>query len=134
MLYMLDTNICGYIIRNKPESIRDKLKAIESQATIVLSSIVAAELLYGAKKKSSPKLTKIVQSFIDNFPIYDFDKKASSDYAKLRNDLESKGKIIGSHDLFIAAHALSLGAILVTNNTREFERVEGLKLENWVDG
>lgn len=133
MLYMLDTNICGYIIRNKPEFIKNKLKEIEVKHDIALSSIVVSELLYGAKKKDSEKLTKTVKQFIENFTILDFDKNASKEYANIRVSLENNGNIIGSNDLFIASHAKSLKAILVTNNVREFERVDNLKIENWVE-
>ena len=132
MIYMLDTNICGYIIRNKPEHIKEKLKSIEIEHEIALSSIVVSELLYGAKKKDSEKLTKLVLSFIDNFTIFDFDNTASNEYANIRVSLEKQGNIIGSNDLFIAAHAEACNATLVTNNTKEFERVENLILENWV--
>lgn len=131
MLYMLDTNICSYIIRNKPQSIKSKLQEVEENHTIALSSIVVSELLYGATKKDSPKLMKIVSAFIDNFIIYDYSKISAQSYANIRTDLEKKGKIIGANDLLIASHALSLGAVLVTNNTREFERVEKLSLEDW---
>ena len=131
MLYMLDTNICSYIIRNKPQSIKKKLQEVEENHTIGLSSIVVSELLYGATKKDSPKLFKIVSAFIDNFIIYDYSKVSAQSYANIRTDLEKKGQIIGANDLLIASHALSLGAVLVTNNTREFERVEKLVLEDW---
>ena len=131
MLYMLDTNICSYIIRNKPQSIKSKLQEIEENHTVALSSIVVSELLYGATKKDSPKLMRIVSAFIDNFIIYDYSKISAQSYANIRTDLEKKGKIIGANDLLIASHALSLGAVLVTNNTREFERVEKLSLEDW---
>ena len=131
MLYMLDTNICSYIIRNKPQSIKKKLQEVEQNHTIALSSIVVSELLYGATKKDTPKLMRIVSAFIDNFIIYDYSKISAQSYGNIRTDLEKKGKIIGANDLLIASHALSLGAVLVTNNRREFERVEGLVLEDW---
>jgi len=131
MLYMLDTNICSYIIRNKPQSIKVKLQEVEKNHTIALSSIVVSELLYGATKKDSPKLMRIVSAFIDNFIIYDYSKVSAQSYANIRTDLEKKGQIIGANDLLIASHALSLGAVLVTNNTREFKRVEKLILEDW---
>lgn len=133
MLYMLDTNICGYIIKNKPQYIKEKLKKIEQKHEITLSSIVVSELLYGAKKKNSTKLIKLVDSFINNFTIHDFDEPAAKEYATIRDDLESSGKIIGSNDLFIAAHAKALKATLVTNNLREFERVDALMLDNWIN-
>lgn len=131
MLYMLDSNICSYIIRNKPIHIKEKLQEVEKNHTIALSSIVVSELLYGAIKKDSPKLIKIVSAFVDNFVIYDYSKISAQSYANVRTNLEKKGKIIGANDLLIASHALSLEAILVTNNTREFERVEKLVLEDW---
>ena len=132
MLYMLDTNICGYIIKNKPLHIKEKLQEIEKNHTIGLSSIVVSELLYGVNKKGSSQLNEIVLSFITNFRIYDFDKNSAFLYAEIRTDLETKGTIIGSNDLFIASHAKSLEAILVTNNEKEFQRVKGLQIENWV--
>ena len=131
MIYMLDTNICSFIIREKPEFIKDRLISIEKKHTTALSSIVVSELLYGAKKRANKKLTQIVKQFIDNFIIYDFDKNASKYYADIRTSLENNGNIIGCNDLFIASHAKSLDAILVTNNTKEFKRVAGLKIEDW---
>lgn len=131
MLYMLDTNICSYIIRNKPVNIKEKLQEVEKEHTVALSSIVVAELLYGATKKGSPKLLQVVNSFIDNFIIYDYSKISAKSYAEVRTKLEKKGQIIGANDLLIASHALALDALLVTNNTREFERVDGLGLEDW---
>jgi tRNA(fMet)-specific endonuclease VapC len=128
---MLDTNICSYIIRNRPQSIKEKLQEVEQNHTVALSSIVVSELLYGATKKDSPKLMRIVSAFIDNFIIYDYSKISAQSYGNIRTDLEKKGKIIGANDLLIASHALSLGAVLVTNNTREFKRVEKLVLEDW---
>jgi len=126
MLYMLDTNICSYIIKGYIP----KEKLIDKK--IAISSIVASELLYGAKKKNSKKLIKIVDLFLDSFEIYDFDKSAAKEYAKIRVNLEKKGLVIGAYDLQIAAHAKSLKAILVTNNIKEFNRIKGLKLENWL--
>jgi tRNA(fMet)-specific endonuclease VapC len=128
---MLDTNICSYIIRNRPLNIRDKLKEIEQEHTVALSSIVVSELFYGATKKDSSKLLKIVSTFVDNFVIYDYSKLSASSYATVRTKLEKRGQIIGANDLLIASHALSLDAILVTNNIREFERVEDLYIEDW---
>jgi len=132
VIYMLDTNICSYIIRNVPEEIKTKLKKLEQKHELALSSIVASELLYGAYKKNSEKLITLIQSFVESFTVYSFDMKAAEYYAKIRAELERKGNIIGAYDLQIAAHAMSLNAILVTNNENEFKRVKGLKIENWV--
>jgi tRNA(fMet)-specific endonuclease VapC len=122
---MLDTNICSYIIRGyiPKEKLIDK--------NIGISSIVASELLYGAKKKGSKKLIKIVDLFLNSFKVYDFDKHSAEEYSKIRVDLEKQGLIIGAYDLQIAAHAKSLNAVLVTNNMKEFNRINGLKSENW---
>ena len=107
MLYMLDTNICSYIIKGYIP----KEKLLNKK--IGISSIVTSELLYGAKKKGSKKLIKIVDLFLNSFDIYDFDKKAAIEYSKIRVNLEQQGIIIGAYDLQIAAHAKSLNAILV---------------------
>ena len=127
MDYMLDTNICSYIIKGyiKKEMLLGK--------NIFISSIVAGELLYGAKKKNSHKLTKIVNLFLNSFKIIDYDKKAANEFAKIRVELEKRGLIIGAYDLQIAAHAKSLGAVLVTNNEKEFRRIKNLKVENWLN-
>ncbi len=133
MIYMLDTNICSYIIRNKPESIKKRLEDVEKENIIGLSSVVVSELFYGAYKKGSDALIKLIKTFIDNFKIYNYDVKSAIWYGKLRTELENKGIIIGAYDLQIAAHAISLNAILVTNNVKEFNRIQNLKIENWVD-
>ncbi len=133
MLYMLDTNICSYIIRNKPKYIKDKLKQVEKEHTIALSTIVVSELIYGAKKKDSEKLLNLILSFVENFVIIDFDRDGALHYAKIRAELESNGETIGSNDLFIAASAMANDAILITNNTREFERIRGLRCDNWIE-
>ena len=132
MLYMLDTNICSYIIRNQPECVKKRLKETEQFHEIALSSIVVSELLYGAYKKGSRRLVEALKHFIDCFVIYDFDYRAAEEYALIRVELERKGEVIGAYDLQIAAHARALSAILVTNNEEEFRRIEGLKVENWV--
>jgi len=132
MLYMLDTNMCSYIIRDNPKKVFEKLKEIEQEHTVALSSIVVSELLYGARRKGSTKLNKVVSLFIEQFVIYDYDKASAHEYAQIRTTLEKKGKVIGAHDMLICAHALSLNATIVTNNTKEFERVDGLRVENWV--
>ncbi len=129
---MLDTNICSYIIRNSPPYIKEKLKEVEREHTVALSTIVVSELLYGAYKNGSRKLIKVVENFIECFEICEFDLKAAEEYGKLRADLEKERKIIGAYDLQIAAHAIALGAILVTNNEKEFKRVRNLQVENWL--
>ena len=127
MKYMLDTNICSYIIKG----LIPKEKLVNKN--IILSSIVVSELLYGAKKKNSKKITLIVETFINTFKVLDYDIHAAKEYAKIRVELEKNGLIIGAYDMQIAAHAKSINAILVTNNEREFKRINNLKIENWIE-
>lgn len=132
MKKMLDTNICIYIIKNKPQSVLEELKKC-NVGDILLSSITVSELIYGAyKSQFVEKNLKAIEHFLVPFDIAEYDYKSALEYGKLRASLEKKGQPIGSLDMLIAAHALSLDVTLVTNNTKEFERVESLKLENWV--
>ena len=128
---MLDTNIISYIIKNRNYSLIDKFEEISKEHTIGVSSITVAELFYGEKKKGSKKLEVAVSEFLSPLEKLSFDANAAFTYGEIRVALESKGTIIGSHDMFIAAHAKSIEAVLVTNNTREFQRVDNLKLEDW---
>ncbi len=133
MLYMLDTNICAYILRERPRAVKEKLEqASEAGAQVGLSSIVVAELFYGAFRKGSPRLLKVIEDFVEAFEVFNFDFRAAKEYGKLRAELEKRGEIIGPYDLQIAAHALVLNAVLVTNNEREFLRIAHLKVENWL--
>lgn len=132
-LYMLDTDTSSYIIRDKPASVRERFAKIDSQQ-ICISVITYAELLYGVKRSSSSKVNRpIVENYVRHLVIQSWDEMAADHYSTIRTFLESSGQPIGGMDTQIAAHALSLDAVLVTNNTRHFERVPGLKLENWVD-
>jgi tRNA(fMet)-specific endonuclease VapC len=128
---MLDTNIISYIIKNRDFSLIDKFEEMSKEHIITVSSITVAELFYGVMKKNSKKLEVAVNEFLLPLQRLAFDENASYSYALIRTNLESKGLIIGSNDLFIAAHAKSLDAVLVTNNTRKFERIEDLKIEDW---
>jgi len=131
MQYMLDTNICIYAIKNRPASVLARLRANET-AGIGLSSISVAELFFGAEKNGSARNLVALRHFLEPLEIADFDQVAAEAYGRLRNILERDGTPIGPLDTQIAAHALALGITLVTNNTREFARVPGLRLENWV--
>ena len=129
---MLDTNICIYIIKNRPTSVRSKLQEF-SIGDLCISTITVSELLYGAyKSQFIEKNLKAIESFLMPFDIVDYDYMTSIEYGKIRASLEKKGQVIGNMDMQIAGHALSLDMILVTNNTREFERVAGLELDDWV--
>jgi len=131
LIYILDTNIISYIIKNRDYSLIDKFEKISKEHIIAVSSISVAELYYGVMKKNSKKLEVAVSEFLLPLQRLAFDENASYEYGKIRTKLEQKGQIIGSNDLFIAAHAKSLDAVLVTNNTNEFKRVEDLKIEDW---
>ena len=129
---MLDTNICICIIKNKPQSAKKRFEEYEV-GQLCISSITVSELMYGAfKSKHTEKNLKALERFLMPFEIVDYDFAASVEYGKIRASLEKKGQVIGNMDMQIAGHALSRDMVLVTNNTREFERVEGLVLENWV--
>jgi len=129
---MLDTNICIYIQKNKPQQVREKFKQFRA-GDLALSSITVSELYYGAyKSEHVEKNLLALEHFLYPFDIVDYDFKASIEYGKVRAALEKKGEIIGGLDMMIAAHARSIDAILVTNNTKEFARVQGLRTENWV--
>ncbi|MFZ1343450.1 type II toxin-antitoxin system tRNA(fMet)-specific endonuclease VapC [Thiothrix eikelboomii] len=132
-LYMLDTDTSSYIIKNRPESVRRRLAQVKPEQ-LCISIITYAELLYGVERSSSQQVNhEIVMDFVRRLLVQTWDEAAAEVYAKLRADLERVGQPIRGMDMQIAAHALSLQAILVTNNTRHFERVSGLVLENWVE-
>ena len=129
--YMLDTNICIYIIRKKPGAVLRRLQR-SRVSDIGISSITLSELEYGAAKSSRPQQNKLaLTEFLAPIEILPYDDLAAQQYGELRAHLERKGKPIGSLDMLIAAHALSLKCILVTNNEVEFRRVPKLNIENW---
>ena len=132
MIFMLDTNIIVYAKNNRPESVLKKLMEYRPEDMCV-SAVTLAELEYGASKSSRPEQNRLaLLTFLSRIPVVPFDADAAREYGDIRADLTKKGTVIGANDLLIAAHARSLNLILVTNNTREFERVEGLRVENWV--
>ncbi len=134
MKYMLDTNICIFVLRNKDNQAVNVIKNIKAHKAedICISAITYAELIHGVEKNVNPSKKRLgLMLFLSNISVLDFDQKAADEYGKIRVDLEKKGTIIGPMDMLIAAHGKSLGLTIVTNNTREFERVEGLKLEDW---
>ena len=132
MKVMLDTNICIYLIKKHPSSVLDRFTEF-AVGDVGLSVITLAELEYGASKSRHPiKNRAALELFIAPLEVADFDRPATLAYGRVRAVLEERGNPIGSMDLLIAAHALSLGVKLVTNNVREFARVPGLRVENWV--
>lgn len=132
MEYLLDTNICIYIIKKRPTEVLDKFKTL-SLGSVGISSITLAELQYGIVKSTNPKKNQeALDKFLTPLEILDFDYYATIEYGQVRSALEKKGSPIGPLDTLIASHAKSLGLTLVTNNVKEFSRIAGLKFENWV--
>lgn len=131
MKYLLDTNICIYIIKRRPERVIQELTK-QTVGEVGISSITAAELWHGvARSQSYERSRAALEQFLVPLVIADFDAVAAAAYGQVRAALEKQGQPIGPFDTLIAAHALSLGATLVTNNEREFRRVAGLSVVNW---
>ena len=131
-MFMLDTNICIYIKKNNPPQVLAKLQSLSIEQ-VCMSSITYAELFYGAiKSQQAVKNIEKIALLKSIIPILQFDEPAAEQYGQIRANLEKRGLIIGSNDLLIAAHALSQNHILVSNNLREFERVDDLITENWL--
>ena len=131
MIYMLDTDICIYIIKRKPLLVLERLELIQP-GQLSMSAITFAELMNGAKKSQRVEANvSRLNALGEILEICSFDQQAALVYGDVRSSLEKRGEVIGPHDLLIAAHALSLDRMLITNNEREFKRVEGLKVANW---
>lgn len=129
--YMLDTDTCSYIIKRSSPAVLERLRAVPVR-DVSMSVITKSELLYGVE--NSPRRAQdalAVDAFLRHLDVLDFTDTSAGHCAQIRFDLKRRGAMIGANDLFIAAHARSLGLILVTNNTNEFSRVQGLVLENW---
>ncbi len=130
--WLLDTNICIYVIKRKPPQVLERFRQAEV-SQIGISSITFSELMYGAAKSAKPDQNRLALSqFVAPLEIMPYDDAAAQHYGELRACLERRGTPIGSMDMLIAAHALALNTTLVTNNEREFARVPGLRTENWV--
>jgi len=131
-MYLLDTNICIYIINKSPKQVVDRVKKLKVHQ-VKLSSISLAELEYGASKSSSREINrKALINFASAFDIVYFNDNDAEVYGLIRAELEKRGQVIGPYDMQIAAQAITRDLILVTNNTEEFARIPNLKLENWV--
>ncbi|HVC61093.1 MAG TPA: PIN domain-containing protein [Acetobacteraceae bacterium] len=128
---MLDTNIVSDMIRNPAGRAAQRARALAD--SVCVSVIVAAELRYGCARKGSPQLLRRVEEFLSEVPVLPFDVSADSAYGGIRAELEAAGRLIGSNDLLIAAHARALAATAVTANVGEFRRVRGLIVENWLE-
>ncbi len=133
MRYMLDTNICIYVIKHKPEKVFQKLQK-HDPSEVCISSVTYAELVHGVEKSEAVEKNRLALSLmLANIEILDFDVEAANCYGKIRADLEKKGTPIGPLDMMIAGHAQSLGYTVVTNNMKVFSRVSNLKIDNWAE-
>jgi tRNA(fMet)-specific endonuclease VapC len=131
MTYLLDTNICIYVINEQPAHVLQRLIQV-GRESLVISTVTVAELAFGVEKSQRSGSRAKLENFLSKFPILDWNQDAAWVYGRVRKSLETNGQRIGERDLLLASQALAIGATMVTNNTREFERVDGLKLENWV--
>jgi len=128
--YLLDTNLCIRVLRDRPPGLRERFNAEASSLSV--SSVVLYELLYGAAKSARPVENRHqVEAFASRFEVLDFDDAAAAHAGDIRADLERQGKPIGSYDVLIAGHARSRGLVVATGNLAEFRRVEGLRCEDW---
>ena len=131
MKFMLDTDICIYMIKENPPAVLDRLKRT-SPADVCISAITLSELEYGAYKSSRPDQNRMrLAEFLAPLQVVAYDSMASTEYGQVRAALERQGNVIGPLDMLIAAHALSLHCTLVTNNEAEFSRVPRLRVQNW---
>lgn len=129
--YLLDTNICSDLIKNPHGQVAQRLFEV-GVSHIGINWVVEAELRFGAKLKGSIKLTERVDALIRELPVLEMQSNLAEHYADIRTQLTQQGQLIGANDLWIAAHARSANVILVSHNVKEFQRVDGLKLENWL--
>jgi tRNA(fMet)-specific endonuclease VapC len=130
-LYMLDTNICIYVIRNRPPQMQERFSRLADE--LCISSIVLGELHYGAEKSARrDENLRAIESFVERLEVLPFSARAAMHYGQIRAHLERAGRPAGTHDMLIGAHARSEDLTIVTNNIREFERMPGLRVENWL--
>lgn len=130
-MYLLDTNTCVYAIRQRPEAVYRRLSEITDEG-VALSVITAFELEIGVLRTQGRRYSDAVRRFLREFAVLPLEDSARDAYGRLRTGLERRGERIGALDMLIAAHAIALGATLVTTNEKEFRRVKGLRIENWV--
>jgi len=131
MLYLLDTNIVSDLVRNPQGRVTQRIREI-GEAQVCTSIIVAAELRFGAEKKGSARLTAQLETILGALQVLPFEAPAEAAYGLIRARLERIGQVIGGNDMLIAAHAVTLGSTVVTDNMDEFSRVQDLRCENWL--
>jgi tRNA(fMet)-specific endonuclease VapC len=129
--YMLDTDMCSYIIKEHPESVRQRFQTLAMEQLCV-SVVTYAELIYGVERSSSKRINRpIIEDFVRHLDVMNWDTEAADQYGVIRAELEAAGTPIGAMDMMIAAHAKSIKAVLVTNNQKHFTKVKRLKIDNW---
>jgi tRNA(fMet)-specific endonuclease VapC len=129
--YLLDTNVVIYVLKRRPIKVLETFN--KNTNRMAISSITLSELIYGAEKSTSvDKNLEAIEDFISHLEVLPYDAKTSQHYGQIKSALDKKGQIGGENDIHIAAHAISQGLILVTNNLKEFKRVPNLALENWI--
>jgi len=131
-LYMLGTDTCAFVLRRSSPALLDRIQSVPLEQQVI-SVVTLAELLYGVKVSSRKKENRVaVDALVAHLKVLEWSRDAAEHYADIRADLKQKGQLIGANDLMIAAHARSLGATVVTNNTKDFKRVKALGHENWI--
>jgi tRNA(fMet)-specific endonuclease VapC len=130
---MLDTDTCAFVLRRASEALLQRIQSVPLRQQ-VMSVVTYADLLYGVQQSSRKKTNQAaVEALVRHLTVIDWAQDAARHYAQIRSDLKNKGSMIGSNDLMIAAHARSIGATVVTNNTKDFARVKGLVVANWME-
>ncbi len=130
--YMLDTDICSYIIKERPSSVLDRFRELKMDQ-ICISVVTYAELIYGVEHSSTKRINRqIVDDFVKHLGVIEWNKAAAEHYGNIRADLQKRGLLIGAMDMMISAHARSRENTLITNNESHFRRVKSLKIENWI--
>ena len=129
--YMLDTDMCSYIIKEHPESVRQRFRKLAMEQ-LSISVVTYAELIYGVERSSSRRINRpVIDDFVRHLDVIDWDIGAADQYGIIRAELDAAGTPIGAMDMMIAAHAKSIKAVLVTNKQKHFTKVKGLKIDNW---
>lgn len=129
---MLDSDTCIHVLRDRPASMRERFRA--ATGSLCISTVTLSELLYGALLSAQPDIRRAqVEAFAARLDVLSYDDAAADHFSDIKADLKRRGCMIGPYDLLIAAHARSLGLVLVTGNLREFRRVDGLRCENWLE-
>jgi tRNA(fMet)-specific endonuclease VapC len=134
VLYMFDTDICAFVLRRSSEVLLQRIQTVPMLQQVI-SVVSYAELLYGVQLSSKKKTNQAaLDTLVRHLAVLDWTQEAAKHYAEIRADLKKKGAMAGANDLMISAHARSVGAVVVTNNTKNFKRIKGLKIENWMFG